>query len=417
MKGWLENNLKAFNLVETMKQPEGFTRLGYTDEETAAVEAFKKAAEQLDLKIREDQAGNIIARWQSNESSGHPAVTTGSHLDTVSNGGGYDGAAGVLCGLGAVKFLKDKGFKPTYPIEVICFRSEESARFGISTIGSKAMSGLLDKANGSTKDDQGISIKEAVESSGFNWEMITEAERPQTDIKSFVELHIEQGMQIEDSGRDFGIVDGVACPIRLKVMIEGKAGHTGTTPMDKRKDALVIASPLIQSIYEKAKILSVEREHPVVATVSTFQLHPNVMNVIPSKVELGIDIRSVDDNLKAEVEEFIRKKCYEIEAEHHVTISVDTLVNNPSVLLDTEIQKKLLDVGEQSGYTSLRMNSGAGHDVMNMAKKWPSGLLFIPCKEGLSHHPDEHATLEDLDMGVQLLARFLESEAGGEVEN
>jgi hydantoinase/carbamoylase family amidase len=413
MIDWLDETLKAFNLTETMKKPEGFTRLGYTEEESRAIEIFKASAQELGLKIIEDQAGNIIARWEAEGETGLPAVATGSHLDTVSMGGGYDGAAGVLCSLGAVKRLKEDGFQPKHPIEVICFRSEESARFGISTIGSKAMSGLLDQEIGSVEDEEGTSIKEAVENTGFEWEEITEAERDSSEIKSFVELHIEQGTQIEEHQKQYGVVQGVACPIRLKVIIEGKAGHTGTTPMGKRKDALVAAAPLRSEIPNRAEKVCQENEHPIVATVSTIQLKPNVMNVIPSVVELGIDIRSVDDSLKAAFEKAVRKICRESEHDHRVTIGIETLVNNPSVSLNSEIQKKLLEAGKQAGYSSLKMNSGAGHDVMNMAKKWPSGLIFIPCKEGLSHHPDEHATLEDLEMGVELLSGFLKLEAGG----
>jgi hydantoinase/carbamoylase family amidase len=413
MIGWLDETLKAFNLTETMNVPEGFTRLGYTDEESRSIKVFKASAKKLGLEIMEDQAGNIIARWEGESERDLPAVATGSHLDTVSMGGGYDGAAGVLCSLGAVKRLKEEGFQPTHPIEVICFRSEESARFGISTIGSKAMSGLLPQEIGSVEDEEGTSLQEAVENTGFKWEEIPESERGSSEIKSFVELHIEQGTQIEDHKKQYGVVQGVACPIRLKVTIEGKAGHTGTTPMGKRKDALVAAAPLISDVSVRSEQLSKENEHPIVATVSTIQLKPNVMNVIPSVVELGIDIRSVDDCLKADFENTFRKLCREIEQQHHVTIGIETLVNNPSVLLNSEIQKKLLETGRQAGYSSLLMNSGAGHDVMNMAKKWPSGLIFVPCKDGLSHHPDEHAALEDLEMGVELLAGFLKLEAGG----
>ncbi|EDL66373.1 M20 family metallo-hydrolase [Bacillus sp. SG-1] len=410
---WLDETLKAFNLTETMKRAEGFTRLGYTEEEDRSIEVFKATAEELGLTIIEDQAGNIIARWEPENRSGLPAVATGSHLDTVSMGGGYDGAAGVLCSLGAVKKLKEEGFQPKHPIEVICFRSEESARFGISTIGSKAMSGLINKEIGSVEDEEGTTIREAVEKTGFKWGEITGAERESSEIKSFVELHIEQGTQIEDHQKQYGVVHGVACPIRLKVKIEGKAGHTGTTPMGNRKDALVAAAPLISDIEVRATQMSNESEQPIVATVSTIHLQPNVMNVIPSLVELGIDIRSVDDGLKSSFEEMVKEKCKEIEQQYNVKIVIDTLVNNPSVSLDSEVQEKLLQVGDNEGYSSLVMNSGAGHDVMNMAKKWPSGLIFIPCKEGLSHHPDEYATLEDLKMGVELLAGYLKLEAGG----
>jgi hydantoinase/carbamoylase family amidase len=416
LKEWINQNLHLLNLVETLNQPEGFTRLGYTLEENQSIEVFEKIANDLGLGIRHDAAGNVIARWEG-EATTLPVVAVGSHLDTVVNGGGYDGVAGVLCALGAVKHLKDKGFQPKHPIEIIVFRSEESSRFGISTIGSKAMSGILDLQIGSVKDGQGTSIKEAAGELGFQWDQFLHAERKQDEIKSFVELHIEQGTIIEENERSFGVVRGVACPVRLRVNVIGKAGHTGTTPMGKRQDALVAIAPLITFISETALSLSKTNSIPVVATVSKIQAKPNSMTIIPSNVEIGIDVRSVDDDLKKIVEQKIKGKCKELEELYHVTIQIDKLVDNPSVLLDSELQNQLRQTGERLGLPSLIMDSGAGHDVMNMATKWPSGLLFIPCKDGISHNPDEFASLEDLELGVTLLASHLKLEAGGLVEN
>ncbi|AST93503.1 MULTISPECIES: M20 family metallo-hydrolase [Sutcliffiella] len=409
MKQWLDATLKQLNLVETMEQPTGFTRLGYTEEENESLQAFITIAKELGLYIIEDAAGNVIARWETNNGV-EEKVAIGSHVDTVTNGGGYDGTAGVLVSLGAIKLLKEEGFTPTHPIDVIVFRSEESSRFGISTVGSKAISGILDPSIGSVTDADGISIKEAVEALGYQWEDFSQAKR--TDIKSFVELHIEQGTVIEDAGKQYGVVRGVACPIRLKVKVQGKAGHTGTTPMNKRQDALLAASHLIPFVSETAIKLNATSELPVVATVSTIECKPNAMNVIPGVVELGIDIRSVDDSLKSKVADEIRNKCLTIEKELNCSIEIDVLVHNPSILLDESIQKKLLQAGDHLGYTNLLMDSGAGHDVMNMQQLCPSGLIFIPCRDGLSHHPKEYASIEDLYIGVEIVAQFLRIETG-----
>ncbi|WP_217586127.1 M20 family metallo-hydrolase [Lentibacillus saliphilus] len=410
---WLEEHMLKLNLVDTMKQPNGFTRLGYTIEETAAIDQFKNIAENdLGLTVLEDVAGNVIARWEGTDLD-QPAVATGSHLDTVINGGGYDGLAGVLCALGAIRVLKDEGFQPTHPIEIIVFRSEESARFGISTLGSKAISGLFDPTIGNTLDSDGISIEAAVSACGYDWNDFSKAERPQASLKSFVELHIEQGMQIEEAGKDIGVVEGIATPIRLTIVVNGQASHTGTTPMDKRKDALVAVAPVINFVHEYTKNLNNVESTPIVATVSTMHLEPNAMNVIPARVELGVDIRSVSDALKENVAEAIRNKCHELALTYHVEIGVTELVNNPSVHLDQSLVKKIYGMGETIGLKPHLMNSGAGHDVMNMAAKWPSGLIFIPCKDGLSHHPDEHASLADLEKGVAILSAYLKTEAGG----
>lgn len=409
MKEWLDNTIKALNLVDTMKQPDGFTRLGYSEEELGAMNVFRNVAESLGLSVRRDQAGNLFARWDGETDR---VVMTGSHLDTVENGGGYDGAAGVLCSLGAVKSLKEKGFKPHHSIEVVCFASEESARFGVSTIGSKSVAGILDRTIEKVTDRHGVSVKEAVESTGLDWSTIQYAERCQDDILSFIELHIEQGTQIEDHGARFGVVRGVACPIRLKVKVEGMAGHTGTTPMGKRNDALVALAPLISFVSEEAEELSRQSPKPLVATVSTLNVKPNVMNVIPGYVEAGIDIRSVDDDLKRLMADKIIEKCRSLENDFNVTIKVETLVDNPSILLDGELTARVKGAGESLGYPAYEMDSGAGHDVMNMAAKWPSALVFIPCEKGISHHPMEHSTLKDLSMGVEILAEVLKQEAG-----
>lgn len=409
MKEWLDTTIKALNLVDTMKQPDGFTRLGYSEEEMEAMNIFRNVAESLGLIVRRDQAGNLFARWDGETDQ---VVMTGSHLDTVENGGGYDGAAGVLCSLGAVKTLKDQGFSPHHSIEVVCFASEESARFGVSTIGSKSVAGILDKAIETITDRHGVSVKEAVESTGLDWSTVQHAERSQDDILSFIELHIEQGTQIEDHGARFGIVRGVACPVRLKVKVEGMAGHTGTTPMGKRNDALVALAPLISFVSEEAEELSRQSPKPLVATVSTLNVKPDVMNVIPGYVEAGIDIRSVDDDLKRSMADKIIEKCRSLEKDFNVTIKVETLVDNPSILLDEELTARVKGAGGNLGYPSHEMDSGAGHDVMNMAAKWPSALVFIPCEKGISHHPMEHSTLKDLSMGVEILAEVLQQEAG-----
>lgn len=406
MDSWLIEHLQRMNMTEALVRPEGFTREGYTSEETSAMAVFKEIAQELGLAVRVDAVGNIIARWEV-PGGEKAAVATGSHLDTVPNGGAFDGGAGVVCSLGAVKLLKEADFNPIRPIEVICFRSEESSRFGVSTIGSKAMSGLLDPAIGTLKDQHGTTLAEAVESQGFRWEDLRKAKRSKEELKSFVELHIEQGMHIAEHEKNYGIVKGVACPIRLAVTFNGKAGHTGTTPMDRRQDALAAAAPFVSFVQETALQLNDVYEKPLVATVSTLTASPNSMNVIPQTVTAGVDIRSVDDLLKKKMADAIQSEVARIEQVTGVSVTIEVLVNNPSVLLDETIAEQLFDAGNQEAYLAHRMDSGAGHDVMNMAQMWPSGLLFIPCKDGLSHHPDEYATVEDLKMGSELLARYL----------
>lgn len=411
---WLEDNLLALNLTDSMDVTEGFSRLSFSQEEKQAHQQFNQIAQELGLEIYRDEAGNQWGVWEVADDQ--PTVVVGSHLDTVYNGGGYDGVAGVLTGLAAVKKLKEDGFQPMKNIAVVCFVSEESARFGVSTIGSKAIAGMLDKDKiASIEDNHGVTFKEAVESFGVHWDSLENAKVPVEKIASFIELHIEQGSVLEESGVSIGVVNGIACPVRLKVKVKGMANHTGTTPMDRRKDALVASSPLIHFVNESALEINQKNKVPLVATVSTVKLKPNAMNVIPGEVEWGIDIRSVDDECKRNFADTIRDYCQELAKKQDVTIDVTTLVDNDSVLLDKIVQQKLQSACESAGLSFISMNSGAGHDAMNMATRWPSGLIFIPCRNGVSHHPNEHAELEDLVKGTTVIANYLQTEAGANI--
>ncbi|MCP3033479.1 M20 family metallo-hydrolase [Halobacillus sp. A1] len=409
MHDWLNQHLLKLNLTDEMDYVNGFTRLSYTEEEKQSHQAFIKIAEELGLHIHTDQAGNVWATWKVDDEA--PTVAVGSHVDTVSSGGGYDGVAGVLTGLAAIKILKDQEFQPAKNMTVICFASEESSRFGVSTIGSKAVSGILNKKEvEDVTDVDGMSIKESVEAFGLSWDCIEQAEQPVKALESFIELHIEQGTQIENNEADIGIVRGVACPIRLQVTASGMANHTGTTPMTNRVDAFAAIAPLITFVEEQANEINREHKTPLVATVSTVQLQPNAMNVIPGEVVLGIDIRSVEDSLKEELAARIQAFCQKIEEDRGVNVDIHTLVNNESVFLNPAIHEKLTNVTECLKLKPFTMDSGAGHDVMNMAQKWPSGLIFIPCQEGVSHHPKEFSTLEDLSKGSHVIAEYLREE-------
>ncbi|WP_147803586.1 M20 family metallo-hydrolase [Alkalicoccus halolimnae] len=410
MENWLKEKLLELNAVSTMEQPEGFNRLSFTEKEREAQEAFKKVALELGMKLRADSTGNIIARLETEDQQGKPAIALGSHLDTVKNGGGYDGAAGVLCALGAVKMIRDSKEILPFPVEVICFASEESSRFSMSTVGSKAMTGQLTEEQLNTiKDENGSTLAEAMTEFGLDPAKFKEAERGEEELLSFTELHIEQGTRIEDAGCDYGTVSAIACPIRMHLHVNGKAGHTGTTPMDQRQDALVDAAEIITFVHEAANCLNENDDFPIVATVSTIEASPNAMNIIPGFVKLGVDIRSVSDKQKNLMEKAVDTYL----KKYRPSVEKEILVRNPSVQLDRKMYGKMKTLGHQTGLKSFEMESGAGHDVMNMQKKWPSGLIFIPCRDGLSHHPEEYASPQDLLKGTRLLHAHLTTSNSG----
>ncbi|WP_174614517.1 M20 family metallo-hydrolase [Virgibacillus ihumii] len=410
LQEWIEQKLCELNLVERMEDPHGYNRLGYTEEERKSHQQFIRIAKELGLNTYQDRVGNQWAIWNVHKTA--PTIALGSHLDTVYNGGGYDGVAGVLSALAAVKILKDNQFTPKKNIAVVCFISEESARFGVSTIGSKAISGelMIEELEG-VRDRDGITVKEAVEQMGVKWEDLTDATLPLSRLEQFVELHIEQGRKLQDCHADLGVVTGIARPTRLLVTASGIANHTGTTSMNNRNDALVAIAPLVQYVSELTKHINKQEDPHLVATVSTVDVKPNSMTSIPSKVEFGIDIRSVDDTAKQSLVTKIKQFCKEAEKKHQVKIEVETLVENKSVFLDDTIKSKLLETGHQLGFKTELMVSGAGHDVMNMATRWPSGLLFIPCRDGISHQPKEYTEISNLVNGTKVLTEYLQIEA------
>lgn len=410
---WFKQTLQTLNLTTSLKKQKGFTRLSFSKEEKEAHKQFRKLAEQLGMETRVDQVGNSWARLQVDDEL--PTIGFGSHLDSVENGGAFDGVAGIVCALGVVETFKKERIKPPCNIVIIAFISEESARFGLSTIGSKTIVGDVDKKKWEQIVDQaGISIRQAMEDYGISWESFHQAKHIPFPIDKFIELHIEQGRQLERKNKDVGIVTGIATPTRLKITIKGEANHTGTTLMHERRDAFVAAAPIVTYVDRLAKDFNKDIADPLVATVSTVNLVPNAINVIPGKVSIGIDIRSVDESLKGsfvkELQSFIQEHAKKVKA----SISVETTIQENAVLLDEQINRKMISCCQQLGISYQKMISGAGHDAMNMAKRWPTSMVFIPSKNGISHHPKEYTPLRYLQSGTELLTQYVLHDEEGE---
>lgn len=378
----------------------GITRLGFTKEHWTANEFFIEACKREGMQVRIDACGNIIARREGKE-PGLPAVACGSHLDTVQQGGKYDGTLGVAAGLELIRSLNEKGIVTRHPIEVIAFACEESARFGVSTIGSKAMAGKLNKAAVERlRDRTGISFEEAAAAVGVDYNRIETARRSRNDLKAFFELHIEQGPLLERRGKQVGIVTGIAAPTRLDVTIQGKASHSGTTPMNMRKDALIGAAEVIIEL-EKAALT--EAVHGTVATAGVCDVKPGAMNVIPDWVNLKIDIRGTAVASRQAVIERLYEVIREMDRRRGLITVSRILSDEEPVVLDESIIRFLCDQCERLDVTYTKMISGAGHDAMNMASLCPTGLIFIPSHDGLSHHKDEYSSLEQIAHGAAIL--------------
>lgn len=404
MLKWLNEKLLLLNPTSTKVSEGGYTRLGFSKEEQLAIEVFTQVAKELELVIEKDAIGNVTATLPGVRNHLLP-IAFGSHLDTVVNGGAYDGVTGVLAGLGVIKQLKKINYQPLHPIKIICFISEESARFGISTIGSKAMTGMLnvDRVKKLLDQDK-VTLESAWQKLDIQLSEIKQMDWKQNSFHSFVELHTEQGPLLQQSGKKIGIVKAISSPLRFKIKLTGEASHSGTTPMGKRKDALAAAAHLITYIESKGDNYS-KSDH-FVATVSTITNSPNSMNVIPETVELGVDIRSINETLLDSAREDLYEYCKTLSESSHVKVELSKLSMEKPIPMDAEVVESLKLASKVAGMSFMEMISGAGHDAMNMAQRWPSSMIFIPCN-GTSHHPKEYTETSNILNGVQVLLHYI----------
>ena len=382
---------------------DGINRLAFTGADWAGRQYIVDRMIDAGLTVEADGFGNVIG-YKAGKNPDLPVVMVGSHTDSVPNGGNYDGVVGVLSAIEAVRSMTEDNVEHDHTIAVVDFMCEESSRFGAATLGSKAMHGelTLDDLH-RLVDKKGISIYEALQSRNLNPDGIETMEytRP---VKAFIEIHIEQGKVLEHEQKKIGIVTGIAAPERFYVTIRGNADHSGATPMKLRHDALCGASKMILGIEE---IASMQEEPPVVGTVGVIEVIPGAMNVIPGAVKLGVDIRSISkvarDSVVTLIKEFIDVICekrglsYTIEpiAQDH------PVAMHPAMIREIEGAVKAVDV------EYMTMPSGAGHDAMHWADVVPTGMIFIPCHEGISHNPAEFADMADIITGAKVLDTVL----------
>lgn len=400
----IENRLQKTidNVNKFGYSDKGINRLAYSIEEQECLDYLINEMKQAGMYVRRDALGNVIGRRQG-RNSGLPAVACGSHIDTVYDGGQYDGVVGVVAGLEVIRILNEKKIETQHSIELIIFACEESSRFGIGTIGSKAMTGQLKKEILlSLKDKNNISFEEALKDRNLDIEKLTEVERPSEDLKVFYEVHVEQGMILKHEQKQIGVVSGIAAPTRFELKICGEAAHSGATPMWLRKDALLGAAEIALEI-EKASIS--ESSKGTVATIGYCEVSPGAMNIVPGEVLLQVDIRSIDKNSKKYVVEQMYEKINQVKENRNLNIIYHKLCDDDPVLLDKEIIESVKKSCEELELSFQEMPSGAGHDSMNMQKKYPSALIFTPSEGGVSHNKNEKTLIEDIKNGVEVLKK------------
>ncbi|MGL5513324.1 MAG: Zn-dependent hydrolase [Sporomusa sp.] len=349
--------------------------------------------------VRTDAFGNVIGRREG-LCPDAAVVMLGSHIDSVPDGGNYDGVAGVLTAIEVVRCLKIAGVQTHHPLEVVVFMAEESSRFGVGTLGSKAFCGKLSLEQlEQYKDKQGVTLAQAMRQRKLEPEKLDSVQY-RDRIKCFLELHIEQGKVLETMGNQIGIVTGIAASSGFQVIVSGQADHSGATPMIMRQDALTAAAEIILKVEHLA---AAEGHNGTVGTTGVIQAEPGAMNVIPGRVELGIDIRSISQISKEQVVAALMTAIGEIQERRGVGVAIATLADGKPVAISREIVDFLHDIAKQQKLTSMQMPSGAGHDAMHLAAIAPTGMIFVPCKGGISHNPAEWASIEDITAGARLL--------------
>ena len=392
------------NAVNDASFGAGMSRLAYTREDKAARELFIARCKEAGLKVRIDAIGNIFARREGTEPE-LPAVAFGSHLDTVINGGEFDGILGVLGGLELIRSLNDEGVQTRRPLELVVFECEESSRFNIATLGSKVMCGKLgyEKLK-DVRDFQGRAIGEI-----FDLASIEKAKNLTPGYESFFELHIEQGPLLDNENIQIGVVSAIAAPHRFSVRVQGQAQHSGTTAMKYRHDALCAAAQIVLAVENVARE---NAANGVVATAGNCTVKPGVMNVVPGETTLLIDLRGIDLRTREAAYEQILAEISRIESQRGVKCEIKQLAFDEPCALDGRLIKLIAQKAEELGLSFEIMPSGAGHDAMHMSALCPTAMIFIPSKDGISHNPAEFSSWSDIANGVNLLKSAVLETAG-----
>ena len=379
------------------------TRIVFTPTDLKARAWMKARCEQAGLTVRQDAIGNIFARWNGSDPAA-PVVGTGSHIDAIPNAGKFDGVVGVLGGLEAIRGLQQSGFRPKHSIELLIFTSEEPTRFGIGCLGSRLLSGTLSpEAARKLTDNDGAILDDVRHGAGFESDL-EQVKLPRGYYKAFIELHIEQGPLLERQQIPLGIVTNIAAPASLRVLIEGSGGHAGGVLMPDRRDALCAAAELILAIESAARSSGAI---DTVATVGICEVFPGAVNSIPSRVRLSVDVRDTDLQRRDAVMDKIETTRDSISTKRQVSIHNEVLNADAPVDCAPELVEALSQFCRKHELKFIPMVSRAYHDSLFIARIAPVAMLFIPCRNGYSHRPDEYASAEDIVRGTLVLAETL----------
>lgn len=386
----------------------GVSRMAWSAELAAATAWVAEELERLGLEAGTDPAGNLIAKWHTTDGSAPAggAVMVASHLDTVPNGGAYDGTLGVLCGVEAIRILRREGFVPTRPVWVGAFMDEEGARFGTALFGSRAFVGEDMTAALELEDRDGHTLREAIDAYGLDPARVTDAHAVD-ELGAYLELHIEQGPVLWREGHRLAVVESIAGVLGFRVTVEGEANHAGTTPMEQRRDALACAGRIGLALREEARSDGALR-----ATVGSIRAWPGAMNVIPGRCTFTVDLRVAPPDVFGDRQAWLESLVHRIAAEEEMRATVVRSYSFDPVELDAGVSAALSEAARAEGVEPHSMVSGAGHDAMVVAQRVPAAIVFVPSRDGVSHSPREWTSTEDCELGARVLARAIRALAG-----
>jgi N-carbamoyl-L-amino-acid hydrolase len=383
--------------------PPAVTRIVFTPKDLEARAWLRTKFEEARLVVRQDAIGNTFARWVGTNAAA-PPVGTGSHIDAIPNAGKYDGVVGVLGGLEAIRALQQSGFRPTRSIEVIVFTSEEPTRFGIGCLGSRMLSATLTAESARRLIDGSNQPLEDVRKKAGMQGNLESVQLPSGSYSAFVELHIEQGPLLERARLSLGIVESIAAPASLQITLEGAGGHAGGVLMHDRKDALCAAAEIILAVETTANSSG---SQDTVATVGICEVFPGAVNSIPSRVRLTLDARDIDLTRRDAVIHTVRNKAKAVSEKRGVSIRFEVVNADEPASCSPIVIDALTQSCDKHALQFQKMVSRAYHDSLFMSRIAPTGMLFIPCRNGYSHRPDEFASPEDIARGALVLAETL----------
>jgi ureidoglycolate amidohydrolase len=384
-------------------EPPVVTRVVFGEADMRARAYVQGLCEAAGLHVSHDAIGNTFARWQGSDPALSP-IGTGSHIDAIPNAGLFDGCVGVLGGLEAIRVLQQLGFKPRRSIELAVFTAEEPTRFGIGCLGSRMMAGVLTAQQAlALRDKDGRGLEEWRAQAGFTGSLESVAVRPGR-FHQFVELHIEQGPYLEQESLDVGLVTHIAAPASQRIVIEGEGGHAGGKLMSGRKDALAAAAELILALESAAKSTGAI---DTVGTVGICEVFPGAVNSIPSRVMMTTDVRDIDGARRDGVLAALAAVTQEVTTRRGVTVSTELINADPPTTCDSAILEALEASAKAAAKKYKRMVARAYHDSSFVSCFSPTAMLFIPCRGGVSHRPDEYASPEWIGAGVHVLSRTL----------